>query len=105
MQLSCKQLADTISYNVIGEIRGSQFPEEIILVGGHLDSWDIGEGAHDDGAGVVQSLQVLETFKKLNLSPKRTLRCVMYMNEENGNRGGKHYAEIVRNKRKTLICS
>lgn len=99
MQLSCKHLPDTISYNVIGEIRGSQFPEEIILVGGHLDSWDIGEGAHDDGAGVVQSLQVLETFKKLNLSPKRTLRCVMYMNEENGNRGGKHYAEIVRNKR------
>ena len=96
MELSCKQLDDTISYNVIGEIKGKEFPDEIILVGGHLDSWDIGEGAHDDGAGVVQSLQVLETFKKLKLKPKRTLRCVMYMNEENGNRGGKHYASMVR---------
>ena len=96
MELSCKQLEDTISYNVISEIKGQEFPDEIILVGGHLDSWDIGEGAHDDGAGVVQSLQVLETFKKLKLKPKRTLRCVMYMNEENGNRGGKHYASMVR---------
>ena len=96
MELSCKQLDDTISYNVIGEIKGQEFPDEIVLVGGHLDSWDIGEGAHDDGAGVVQSLQVLETFKKLKLKPKRTLRCVMYMNEENGNRGGKHYASMVR---------
>lgn len=97
LELSCKQLPDTVSYNVIGEIKGSKFPEEIILVGGHLDSWDIGEGAHDDGAGVVQSLQVLETFKKMNIKPKRTLRCVMYMNEENGNRGGEHYANMVRN--------
>ena len=96
MELSCKQLDDTISYNVIGEIKGQEFPDEIVLVGGHLDSWDIGEGAHDDGAGVVQSLQVLETFKKLKLKPKRTLRCVMYMNEENGNSGGKHYASMVR---------
>ena len=98
LQLSCKQLPDTVSYNVIGEIKGSEFPSEIILVGGHLDSWDIGEGAHDDGAGVVQSLQVLETFKRMNISPKRTLRCVMYMNEENGNRGGIHYANIVKKK-------
>ena len=97
LELSCKQLPDTVSYNVIGEIKGSKFPEEIILVGGHLDSWDIGEGAHDDGAGVVQSLQVLETFKKMNIKPKRTLRCVMYMNEENGNKGGEHYANVVRN--------
>ena len=97
IELSCRQLKDTLSYNVIGEIKGSEFPEEIILVGGHLDSWDIGEGAHDDGAGVVQSLQVLEAFKKLNITPKRTIRCVMYMNEENGNRGGKHYANVVKN--------
>jgi hypothetical protein len=96
IQLSCKQFEDAISYNVIGELRGTKYPDEIILVGGHLDSWDIGEGAHDDGAGVVQSLQVLENFKALNLKPNRTLRCVMYMNEENGNRGGKHYAKIVK---------
>ena len=98
MELSCQQKPDTISYNVIGEITGKQFPNEVILVGGHLDSWDIGEGAHDDGAGVIQSIQVLESIKKLNIKPKRTIRCVLYMNEENGNRGGKTYAEIVRKK-------
>ena len=98
MELSCQQKPDTISYNVIGEITGYQFPHEVILVGGHLDSWDIGEGAHDDGAGVIQSIQVLESIKKLNIKPKRTIRCVLYMNEENGNRGGKTYAEIVRKK-------
>ena len=98
MQLSCRQLEDTVSYNVIGEIKGEEYPDEIILVGGHLDSWDIGEGAHDDGAGVVQSLEVLETFVNLKMKPKRTLRCVMYMNEENGNRGGKHYAAVVKQK-------
>lgn len=98
MELSCQKKPDTISYNVIGEITGNQFPNEVILVGGHLDSWDIGEGAHDDGAGVIQSIQVLESIKKLNIKPKRTIRCVLYMNEENGNRGGKTYAEIVRKK-------
>ncbi len=98
MEFSCQQKPDAISYNVVGEIKGSHFPEEVILVGGHLDSWDIGEGAHDDGAGVVQSIQVLESLKKLNIKPKRTIRCVLYMNEENGNRGGKTYANIVRNK-------
>ena len=98
IELACKQMPDTISHNVIAEIRGSAFPDEIILVGGHLDSWDIGEGAHDDGAGVIQSIQVLESIKKLNIKPKRTIRCVLYMNEENGNRGGITYAEMVKNK-------
>ncbi len=81
------------SYNVIGEIKGSLYPDEIILVGGHLDSWDIGEGAHDDGAGCVQSLGVVETLKRLNYKPKRTIRVVMFMNEENGLRGGRTYWE------------
>lgn len=82
-----------ISYNVIGEIRGSEFPDEIILVGGHLDSWDVGGGAHDDGAGCVHSIQVFETLRQIGYKPKRTLRCVMFMNEENGLGGGKAYAE------------
>ncbi len=82
-----------MSYNVIGEIKGSEFPDEIILIGGHLDSWDIGEGAHDDGAGCVQALQVLQTLKRLNYKPKRTIRCVMFMNEENGLGGGLAYAQ------------
>ena len=81
------------SYNVIGEIVGSEFPNEIILVGGHLDSWDLGGGAHDNGAGCVHSLQVIETLKALDYKPKRTIRCVLFMNEENGLGGARAYAE------------
>jgi len=87
----CHMLKEQLSYNVIGEIRGREKPEEIILLGGHLDSWDVGEGAHDDGAGCVQSIQVLATLKKMGYQPKRTLRCVLFMNEENGLAGGKEY--------------
>lgn len=81
------------SYNVIGEIRGSTYPNEIILVGGHLDSWDVGGGAHDDGSGCVHAMQVLHTIKTLEYTPQRTLRCVLFMNEENGLGGGKAYAK------------
>ena len=90
---SCETLPDVKSYNVIGEIKGSEHPEEIIVVGGHLDSWDLAEGAQDDGAGVVQSIEVLRLFKTLGIKPKRTIRMVAFMNEENGVRGGKKYAE------------
>ncbi len=94
IRTDCKMIdPDKASYNVIAEIRGSQFPEEIILVGGHLDSWDVGGGAHDDGAGCVHSMQVLETLRTLQYKPKRTLRCVLFMNEENGLGGGRAYAE------------
>lgn len=86
------------SYNVIGEIKGSEYPDEIITVGGHLDSWDLGDGSHDDGAGVVQSMEVLRLFKVLNITPKRTIRVVLFMNEENGLRGGKKYAEEAKTK-------
>ena len=95
LEMNCKMLHDVKSYNVIAEINGTEIPDEIIVVGGHLDSWDIGEGAHDDGAGVVQSLEVLRLFNELNIKPKRTIRCVFYMNEENGNRGGKGYAKAA----------
>ena len=89
----CKTYPDKISYNVIGEIIGSEFPDEYITVGGHLDSWDMGEGAHDDGAGVVQSIEVLHLLNLMNIKPKHSIRVVLFMNEENGNRGGIHYAE------------
>lgn len=92
MQLNCRTLPDVMSYNVIGEIRGSEKPGEYIVVGGHLDSWDVGHGAHDDGAGCTQSMDVLRTFKKLGYKPRHTVRCVLFMNEENGLRGGKQYA-------------
>jgi len=91
---SCKTLSDAPSFNVIGEIRGSETPENIVVVGGHLDSWDLGEGAHDDGTGIVQSLEVAYLFKKNNIKPKNTLRVVFFMNEENGTRGAKKYAEL-----------
>ena len=89
----CKSYPDKISHNVIGEIKGFEFPNEYITVGGHLDSWDLGEGAHDDGAGVVQSIEVLHLLNMMNIKPKHSIRVVLFMNEENGNRGGKHYAE------------
>lgn len=95
---NCKQLKDVQSYNVIGEIRGSEFPNEIIIVGGHLDSWDLGDGAHDDGAGSVQSMDVLRLLKETGVRPKRTIRVVLFMNEENGLRGGREYAKVAKAK-------
>ena len=95
---NCKQLKDVLSYNVIGEITGSQFPKEYIVVGAHLDSWDLGDGAHDDGAGVVQSMDVLRLLKETGIKPKRTIRVVLFMNEENGLRGGKKYAKEAKKK-------
>jgi carboxypeptidase Q len=95
-KMSCEQLPDVLSYNVIGEIRGSEHPEKIIVVGGHLDAWDNGDGAHDDGAGCMQSIEVLSLFKRLKIKPKHTIRCVLFMNEENGARGGKEYAKVAK---------
>lgn len=89
---NCKQLKDVKSYNVVGEIKGSQYPDQYLLVGGHLDSWDLGDGSHDDGAGVVQSMEVLRLMNVLNIKPKHSLRVVLFMNEENGLRGAKKYA-------------
>ncbi|MBO0321966.1 M20/M25/M40 family metallo-hydrolase [Muricauda sp. CAU 1633] len=95
---NCKQLEDVQSYNVIGEITGSTYPNEVMVVGGHLDSWDLGDGSHDDGAGCVQSMDVLRLLKETGYKPKRTLRVVLFMNEENGLRGGNKYAEVAQNK-------
>ena len=92
----CKTLQDAPSFNVVGEIRGIETPKNIFVVGGHLDSWDLGEGAHDDGTGIVQSLEVAYLFKKNNIRPKNTIRIVFFMNEENGTRGAKKYAELAK---------
>lgn len=86
-------LPDTVGHNVIGELKGTEFPNEYITVGGHLDSWDNCEGAHDDGAGCVQTIEILRAFKALGYQPKRTIRFVLFANEENGLRGGTKYAE------------
>jgi hypothetical protein len=92
-QTNCETLPDAPSFNVIGELRGTEFPGEFIAVGGHLDSWDLAEGAHDDGTGCVQSIEALRIFKAMGYKPKRSLRAVMFMNEENGLRGGQEYAK------------
>jgi len=94
---------DVQSYNVIGEITGSQFPNKYIVVGGHLDSWDLGDGSHDDGAGCVQSMEVLRLLKKVDYKPKHSIRVVLFMNEENGLRGGNKYAEEARLKNEEHI--
>jgi carboxypeptidase Q len=96
LNMHCETLPDVKSYNVVGEIKGSELPQEIILVGGHLDSWDLAQGAHDDGTGVVQSIDALRLFKVLGIRPKRTIRAVLFMNEENGLKGGIKYAELAK---------
>ncbi len=93
IRTNCQMLPDTIGHNVIGEIKGTEYPDEIITVGGHLDSWDQGEGASDDGTGIVQSIEVLRVLKTIGYKPKRTIRIVLFANEENGLRGGNKYAE------------
>ncbi len=100
---NCKYFPDVESYNVIGEIKGSTHPNEIMIVGGHLDSWDLGDGSHDDGAGCVQSMDVLYLLKKTGYRPKRTIRVVLFMNEENGLRGGNKYAEVAKRKKEKHV--
>ncbi len=92
---NCKNMPEVRAYNVIGEIRGTDYPEQIITVGGHLDAWDNSEGAHDDGAGCIQAMEVLRLYKSLGIKPKRTVRAVMFMDEEIAQRGGKKYAALA----------
>ena len=102
---NCQMLPAVESYNVVAEIKGSEKPEEIIVLGAHIDSWDIGEGAHDDGTGVVQCIETIRTFKTLGIEPKRTIRVVLFINEENGLKGGLKYAELAeKNKEKHLAA-
>jgi carboxypeptidase Q len=100
---NCAMKGAKRSYNVIGEIKGSEHPEQIIVVGGHLDSWDVGEGAHDDGAGCAQSIEVIRTYKALGINPKHTIRAVLFMNEENGVKGGIAYADSALAKKEQHI--
>jgi hypothetical protein len=105
LEMDCRVFPDATSYNVIGELTGSRFPNEIITFGGHLDSWDTGEGAHDDGAGVIHCLEALRILKTMNYKPLHTLRVVFFMNEENGNMGGKSYATWVKEKGEKHIAA
>ena len=98
MKMNCRELPEVMSSNVLSEIRGSEHPEEVIVIGGHLDSWDIAPGAHDDGSGVMQSVDVLRIFKALGIKPKHTIRVVAFMDEEYAQRGATAYALSVKNK-------
>jgi hypothetical protein len=102
---TCEEFPEKVSHNVIGEIKGSVYPDEIIVVGGHLDSWDIGEGAHDDGAGVIHAMEVLRIYKALNIRPQHTIRFVAFMDEEIAQRGGRKYAEVVKQKNEKHIAA
>lgn len=104
-ETDCRLYPDSPSFNVIGELKGTEHPDEIITIGGHLDSWDTGEGAHDDGAGVIHCLEALRILKTLNIKPKHTVRIVFFMNEENGNAGGKSYAKISSDKKEKHIAA
>lgn len=105
LELSCKTLPDEPSANVCGDLVGSEFPNDVIVIGGHLDSWDLGDGAHDDGAGVTQSLEALRLIKELGLKPRRTIRVVAFMNEENGGRGAAAYAEYAKNAKERAFAA
>lgn len=104
-ELNCRDYPDEPSYNVMGEIKGTEFPDQIITIGGHLDSWDAGEGAHDDGAGVIHCLEALRILKTVKVKPKHTIRVVFFMNEENGNKGGITYATWVKEKGENHIAA
>jgi len=105
LKTNCQTLPDVLSYNVIGEIKGSENNNKYITVGGHLDSWDLAEGAHDDGTGVMQSAEVLRIFKALGYRPKNNIRAVFFMNEENGHKGGIVYAEKAKQNKEEHIAA
>lgn len=101
----CETLPDVPSFNVVGQITGTEKPNEFIIAGGHLDSWDNGQGAHDDGAGIVQTIEVLAMYKKLGIKPKHSIRAVAFMNEENGLAGGVAYAQYAKDKNEKHIAA
>ncbi len=105
IKLDCQEFEPVISHNVIGQITGTEKPEEIVLIGGHLDSWFLGTGAHDDGAGCAHAVEALRLIKQAGLKPKRTIRAVTFMDEENGGTGGKDYAQSVNRNDETHIAA
>ena len=105
LRLDCENLGEVLSYNVIAQINGTEYPDEIVAVGGHWDSWDKGCGAHDDGAPCIQTMEILDLFKRMEISPKRTIRCVLFINEENGIRGAYAYADSSKSKREFHLAA
>lgn len=105
IKTDCSMRPDTLSYNVVGQINGSEKRNQYLTAGGHLDSWDNGQGAHDDGAGVVQTMEMLAMFKILGIKPKHTIRAVAFMNEENGLAGGTAYGKLAKENNEIHIAA
>ena len=105
IKLDCQEFEPIISHNILGQITGAEKPEEVVLIGGHLDSWFLGTGAHDDGAGCAHAVEALRLIKQAGLQPKRTIRAVMFMDEENGGTGGRDYARVETRKQETHIAA
>lgn len=105
LEMSAHMEPDADSGNVVGEIPGREHPEEVVVIGGHLDSWDVGQGAQDDGASIIACMQALALMKKLGLQPRRTLRVAFWVNEENGGRGGVAYREWVGDKIRNHVAA
>jgi hypothetical protein len=105
IRTSCTTLPPVTAHNVMGELTGSEKPDEVIVVSGHIDSWDLSVGAHDDGAGCAQSIEALRLLRELGLKPKRTIRAVLYMDEENGSAGGHDYARSDNRKTERHIAA
>jgi Zn-dependent M28 family amino/carboxypeptidase len=105
LEMAARTLPDAPSANVVGEIRGSEKPDEVIIISGHLDSWDVGQGAQDDGAGAVIALDAARIIQQLGFKPRRTIRVVLWTNEENGLRGGKAYLEAHRAELSNIVAA
>jgi len=105
LKMDCDPAGEVNGYNVIGEIPGSRFPDQVILVGGHIDSWDAGDGAHDNGTGCIHSIEALSLFNRLGIRPACTLRCVLFVSEEYGSHGARAYADWQRSSSERLIAA
>ena len=105
LAMEAHQEPDAESHNVMGEIRGSEKPEEVVVLGGHIDSWDVGQGANDDGSGIMATFQAVALIKKLGLRPRRTIRVVFWVNEENGGAGGRAYRAMVGDQVKNHVAA
>lgn len=105
LQMAAHMEPDADAANVVGEIPGSEYPEQVVVMGGHIDSWDVGQGAQDDGSGIMATLQAAALIKRLGLKPKRTIRVVFWVNEENGGRGGEAYAKMIGDKVKDHVAA
>jgi len=105
LSMEARMLPDALSHNVVGEVRGRELPDEIVVVGGHLDSWDVGQGAHDDGGGCIVAMEAVRLLHQAGIRPRRTVRAVLWTNEENGTRGAKEYHRIARDRREAHVAA